>query len=400
MKESNDNILSGEIKYDTKILNHLDTIQGKINGKYQDCRVGVLELHPTDNCNLYCNYCTFGKREPSNIFPFSGLDMLEKLQPKAVFIAGGGEPTTYNSEGKNFNDLIHRLKEILPHAKFALTTNGQEIPKGDWLQYIDRLRVSIDTSSTEIFNKIKGGELQKSIDSLAYYLKAGVPIVGAGFVFNKYNIDEVYSFINLMFKEVFNKAGQSVRKNLNLQFRPTCRIESCECPSPIYKNDTTIMVHDKTSTEWGDTIKKMKGEIEANSNKEFQKFIKDNTNMNKDTSINHNNSNPLFHYNNHQLLKFDKCYISLARTIVRANGDMYPCVIKASNEINPKSNILINSAKKIYKDQMNYFNSIEGYCKGTTECCIINGRKNDIVMKVLNTPSFQVPAYSKIDKFF
>jgi len=400
MKESNDNILSGEIKYDTKILNHLDTIQGKINGKYQDCRVGVMELHPIDNCNLCCNYCTFGKRDPSNIFPFSGLNRLAKLQPKAVLISGGGEPTTYNSEGKDFNDLIHRLKEILPQAKLGLITNGQEMPKGDWLQYIDRLRVSIDTSSTEIFNKIKGGELQKSIDSLALYLKAGVPNVGAGFVFNKYNIGEVYSFINLMFKEVFNKTSQSVRNNLKLQFRPTCRIESCECPSPIYKNSTTIMVHDKTCTEWGDTIKKMKGEIDADSNKEFQKFIKDNTNLNKDTSIKHNNSNPLFHYNNHQPLEFDKCYISLVRTIVRANGDMYPCVIKASNEINPKSNILKDSANKIYKDQMNYFNSKVGYCKGTAECCIINGRKNDIVMKVLNAPSFQVPAYSKIDNFF
>lgn len=136
-----------------------------------------------------------------------------------------------------------------------------------------------------------------------------------------------------MFEEVFNKAGQSVRNNLNLQFRPTCRIESCKCPSPIYKDDSTIMVYDKTSTEWGDTVKKMIDEIGANSNKGFQKFIKNNTNLNQDTSIKHNNSNPLFHYNNHQPLKFDKCYISLARTIVRANGDMYPCVIKASNEI-------------------------------------------------------------------
>ena len=400
MGKTNSNPLSGEIEYDTKILNHLETIKGKINGKNHDCRVGVLEFHPTDDCNLECNYCTFKNRDQKNTFPFSGLNMLEKLQPKAVFIAGGGEPTIYESKGKYFNDLIHRLKEILPQAKLALTTNGQEIPKGDWLQYIDRLRVSIDNSNAEIFNKIKGGDLQKSISSLVHYLNAGVPNVGAGFVFNKYNIGEIYSFTNLMFEEVFNKAGQSVRNNLNLQFRPTCRIESCKCPSPIYKDDSTIMVYDKTSTEWGDTVKKMIDEIGANSNKGFQKFIKNNTNLNQDTSIKHNNSNPLFHYNNHQPLKFDKCYISLARTIVRANGDMYPCVIKASNEINPKSNILKDSAKKIYKDQMNYFNSKEGYCKGTVECCIINGRKNDIVMKVLNAPSFEIPEYSKVDYFF
>lgn len=64
-----------------------------------------------------------------------------------------------SGEIKYDTKILNHLKEILPHAKFALTTNGQEIPKGDWLQYIDRLRVSIDTSSAELFNKIKGGEL-------------------------------------------------------------------------------------------------------------------------------------------------------------------------------------------------------------------------------------------------
>lgn len=355
-----------KLRDNNRVLNHLEIMKNK--KKEVSIPIGLLEFHPYDRCPLSCLFCTY-HRDKSDVFKYENLDKLKALEPKAIVISGGGEPVYYKDGEYEFKDLIKKLRELFPNAQMGLTSNGQYHPDGDWEKEFDWVRVSIDTDNEKTFKIIKDGTLAKSIETLKKMLVSPIKNVGAGYVFSRFNIGEVEGFLRLIYEEVYLKASEENRGKLNIQFRPTCMIQSCDCPSDSYKTTGQLMVPDHKEW-WQDSVEEQRKAIFECGDKEFINFVLSSSNLVSDKLFNYKNSTP----------KFSKCWNSLSRIIIRANGDMYPCVMRACNNAKPLGNIVkCENLETIYHNQMLYHNLSEGYCPGPDKCCRIDGQKNQLV---------------------
>ena len=355
-----------KLRDNERILNHLDIMQKKQEQVY--IPVGLMEFHPYDKCPLSCLFCTYHK-DKSDVFRYEDIDKLKIFDPRAIVISGGGEPVYYTDGKYKFNDVVKKLRKMFPNAQIGLTSNGQYIPEGDWTKEIDWVRVSLDTDNEKTFKIIKDGQLKKSLDTLNELIKTSIKHVGAGYVYSRFNIEEIYGFLKMIYNDVYLKNTEEDREKLNIQFRPTCMIQTCECPSESYKSTGQLMVPDKKDW-WKEYVESQRNMIFENEDEAFIKFVLNHSNLNKDTLFKVKNNQP----------SFDKCWNSLARILVRANGDLYPCVMRACNNAKPIGNIISNKdPKSIYYNQMLYHNLSEGYCNGAESCCRLDGQKNELV---------------------
>ena len=355
-----------KLRDNERILNHLDIMQKKQEQVY--IPVGLMEFHPYDKCPLNCLFCTYHK-DKSDVFRYEDIDKLKIFDPRAIVISGGGEPVYYTDGKYKFNDVVKKLREMFPNAQIGLTSNGQYMPEGDWAKEIDWVRVSLDTDNEKTFKIIKDGQLKKSLDTLNELIKTPIKHVGAGYVYSRFNIEEIYGFLKMIYNDVYLKNTEKDREKLNIQFRPTCMIQTCECPSESYKSTGQLMVPDKKDW-WKEYVESQRKMIFENEDEAFIKFVLNHSNLNKDTLFKVKNNQP----------SFDKCLNSLARILVRANGDLYPCVMRACNNAKPIGNIISNEdPKSIYYNQMLYHNLSEGYCDGAESCCRLDGQKNELV---------------------
>lgn len=373
----NKQILNEKLRNKYRILNHKNLILEKINayehGKIVN-KIGVIEFHPSDVCDLNCFYCTYrwaikGLKREEKIYPFKYLNKIVELDPKAIVIAGGGEPTLYQNEDKTFNDLVNYLAEKIPNVKIGLATNGVSVPEGDWTKHIDWVRVSIDASNAEKFAILKDGSFQNRLNSLLEYLRSPIKYVGIGFIYNRFNISEIPKVIQFFYNLVIYELGEEYIEKLNVQFRPTCPIESCNCPSKAYGEKSILMTPD-LHPWWHKKIKEVHSEIDKL--KQFRKlsdFIENQTNVHEIVSQNKMVDVP----------DFKKCYVSLIRWIIRPNGDVYPCVMKASNKERKIGNVLKDSLDNLTQKSYNFYNLTKEYCEGPETCCRMTGKLNELV---------------------
>lgn len=379
-----------KLRQNERILNHLDIMEKKLNINY--IPVGLLEFHPYDKCPLSCLFCTYHK-DKSDVFGYENLEKLKIFNPRAIVISGGGEPVYYKDGKYKFDDLIKKIREMFPKAQLGLTSNGQFVPQGDWYNEFDWIRISIDTNNERTFKIIKDGKLSSSINSLKQMIGTPIKHVGAGFVYSRFNIWEIYDFLRMIYTDVYLNTNEKDRDKLNVQFRPTCMVQSCNCPSDSYKSTGQLMVPDEKDW-WQEYVELELKKIFVNSDIDFQRFVLEHSNLNRDTLFKLNNSKPTF----------TKCWNSLARILVRANGDLYPCVMRACNSSKPIANILnCNNPNMIYYNQMLYHNLCEGYCDGADSCCRLDGQKNEIVDKYVKETGFKKIKIRKetgIDYFF
>ncbi|MFD1901389.1 hypothetical protein GQR36_17735 [Enterococcus termitis] len=143
------------------------------------------------------------------------------LDPKAITIVGGGEPTLYydKENRKNFGDLVQYLSEHT-NAKLGLITNGSTIIKKETLDKFEWLRISLDYTNPTSYLKSKGYTLKKVLEKINnQFLKSDVSKIGIGYLINNENLEEIYDLLKY-FKQT----------RVNIQFRKTCPIESCDCP--------------------------------------------------------------------------------------------------------------------------------------------------------------------------
>lgn len=359
------NILQSTLRNNQRVLNHIPLIKYKIQSKTP--KLGLIEFHPTDNCNLKCTYCTYANsKNTNNHFPFDKLDNILKLEPKGIVFAGGGEPTTYKDGKKNFNDLIKYLSLKSPNLELGLITNGVRFPKGDWFNKLSWIRLSIDYHDPYRFNKVKGGNLNLVFNNLLRYLKSSIKHVGVGFLVNKNTISSTNKFIKKIYDFVINNLGEEYVKKLNIQIRYSCKIESCNCPSKNYEKLKNLTPN--LSSSWQKKVLKERRVFDKLNDRKFITFLKSNTN--------------LFEFDNMPKPKeFDKCYLSLIRGIIRADGTIYPCVIKASNKEDLIGNIILNDLKTIEERQSLIYNLKT--CKGQKSCCIFDRNKNYLIEQSL-----------------
>lgn len=381
------NILKSKLRNENRILNHRELILEKISAANTDKpveRVGVIEFHPSDICDLNCFYCTYrsairSELQEERIFPFRMLGKITELEPKAIVIVGGGEPVLYKDGNRTFCDLVNYLSEHSSDLKLGLATNGTAIPEGEWMKHIQWVRVSVDAAQEKTFLILKDGNYSDRLDSILRYLEGPIENVGLGFLYNRFNFDEIPTIIENTYEYVTQNIGLQYTRKLNIQFRPTCPIESCDCPSKIYGEASVLMTPDLHEW-WKERIRIVYKEIQDLKHKGLDYFINNNTNI-YDITIK-NAAVPLS--------TFRKCYVSLIRWIIRPNGDVYPCVMKASNKGAKIGNILRHSGKDLTNNMYRFYTLDDGYCAGVTECCRMIGKLNEIVRDNLYTSECHV----------
>ncbi|MBI5000538.1 MAG: hypothetical protein HZB92_03290 [Euryarchaeota archaeon] len=368
--ESKENILKNKLRNKSRVLNHLPLIRKNVNNirRGKMIGIGLIEFHCTDYCDLNCFYCTYRSRDPFH-FPYNKLNKILDLNPKGIVISGGGEPTLYPSGRHSFADLINYFKVKNKDIKLGLTTNGAFVPRGDWKKNLSWIRISIDASTENTFKSLKDGEYQTRMNTLLEYLCEPIPYVGVGFVYNRFNITEIASFIEKIFYFVSNNLGTAYLDKLNIQFRPCCPIQSCICPSPRYHEYSILMTPDML-TWWRNSMKEEIRRIETlRKHKLIKNFIDKNTNFWELLVVSKIKTMP----------KFNNCYLSLIRFLIRANGNIYPCVMKASNKTPPIGNLLKDDLGMINHRQKGFYRLDSTLCLGATSCCRLDGIKNSII---------------------
>lgn len=136
----------------------------------------LMEIHPTNNCNLDCQWCTYRERDRAASLSLAEIRKAAALRPAEVLIAGGGEPTLFRDGPCDFSDVIRCLREELPGTRLRLITNGTFIPKGEWADEVDEISISVDDSTAGDFISHKGRDLFGRVwGNIEEYLRRRTP---------------------------------------------------------------------------------------------------------------------------------------------------------------------------------------------------------------------------------
>ncbi|MEA2037365.1 MAG: radical SAM protein [Nanoarchaeota archaeon] len=167
-----------------------------------------LEIQPTNNCNLSCNFCAYSKRRKSNNVKLSSEVMRElvksikNLGVKGVFISGGGEPLCWSSDDSRISDFIVELSK---NSDTALITNGVllnnknlEASKHCFYAMVSLYNPNYykNGMTEEMYNRIIGNI--KSLVKWKMDVKAKLPFIIIKVIIDKNNYKEV----PLIYKEV------------------------------------------------------------------------------------------------------------------------------------------------------------------------------------------------------
>lgn len=346
--------------------------------------IGLLEVHPTDICNLNCVKCYYSRSRdtlPIRILP----RVLRLMQPKGVVLVGGGEPTLYcdRETGAGFNDLVLAVKETLPNVKVGLITNGSTIPEGDWIKYISWLRVSVDAVSAETYEQIKGkNAFNEVVGNLMAYLESEVQHVGAGFLCTRINIDEAPRFIAFMQKKL-EQLPEIAKNKLNIQFRPfRKRPDFTRTVGVNSKN------HDLSCTDL--QIRKVASALEEiRRDKAIASFMDATSNWEKITNV------------GIKRRQFDHCYRALSFRLLRPNGDLYPCFVHIDDMEYMITNIVENGLEEavIFSAFIGYyyFNCQGSFCNPAL-CPLY--RENSICTEYFKSQDFYLSENAKRSPFF
>ena len=160
-----------------RILNYIDSISYKkkmINNNFNPKQAGMIELQLTDKCNLNCFHCHF-RNKGDKYFDEKWIDLvLNDISPKAISLAGGGEPTLY----PDFNETIYRLKNGKSNPQIGLITNGLFIPQGDWPSLLSWLRISLYSVNDKQYAGRDSMFQQKVINNIEKYMRSEERRVG------------------------------------------------------------------------------------------------------------------------------------------------------------------------------------------------------------------------------
>ena len=314
-----------------RILNYRDSISRKSsiienNGTDHSAKqAGMIELQLTDKCNLNCFHCHF--RDKGDVFfNKEWLKIVtDEVQPKAISLAGGGEPTLY----PNFSETIQFLKNGKSNPDIGLITNGVIIPEGDWIKSIAWLRVSLYSVVNDYYagkNPIAQKLVIKNIErymqmdelnmlgvSLLYYNDNLVDCIKLAYDLFRMLVKSgrAYDRFNLQFKRAFtmsdprNLTIETHHENLNLLPLPqTVRL------AIAYKEMYTI------------------------NDKAFGKFLDTCSNYRQIERLMHGGLNLAIEQTNPKVKSpdnFKACYAVLENRLITPDGYVYACPSIAEN---------------------------------------------------------------------
>lgn len=367
-----------------RILNHFKLIKRKMilldssaTNRELLCKAGHIELQLTDKCILNCPNCHF--REIGECeFSFEWLDnIVNFIKPKAITIAGGGEPTIY----PRFNDAVLKLAKI-PRVKLGLITNGVIVPKGLWVKYITWVRVSVYSIEKGKYAGRKPELFDKVINNVQWYLRnTSIPNIGIHFLFYSSNISNVVSFAKYIYSR-FKEDKQNFSK-IHIQFKPAFIIARPTQLTPAIHEENIKLLPDCNQIRI--VLAEFKKEFHNDLN--FKVFLEKQSNyqlfhrlskgyLNKLIEITSKNKMPISKANN--------CYVCLSYQLISPDGYIYPCLTLAEHRLHKFSACHISELPNCYSKEINKF------YMASTECCnklfCRNWDQNEIVKKYLKKP--------------
>ena len=272
-----------------------------------------MEFHPSDVCNLTCCGCTYGQDDPDRKpppvdFPFHEIKKIAQLKPGSIVIIGGGEPTFYRNSRYRFQEMVEEICTTNPGVALALVTNGTYLPPGNWPHLFRWVRLSLDAASEATYLAFRGKPgFNRVIHNYLRYLDYDIGYVGISFLFARSNIHEYAAVAKLIFELVMKEKPRALNK-VNIQYRPLRR-DPHQYDRP-FTQEVTL-----------EQIQKAVSEVRAlaDSSPEMKAFLRNQTNI---TAVLGGNAHPPH--------PFSRCYYSQVFRIVRANGDLRPCFIRAA----------------------------------------------------------------------
>jgi MoaA/NifB/PqqE/SkfB family radical SAM enzyme len=293
-------------------------------------RVGHMEFHPTDVCNLTCQGCTYGHDDPDRKpppinFPFEAVHRLADLRPRSMVVIGGGEPALYRSGRARFQELIDEIDAHLPDVRLALVSNGTFKPPGEWPDRFSWIRLSLDAATPETYANFRGKAMfQRVVDSFLAYLDHDIEYVGISFLYARPNVHEYARVAKLVYDLTMAHKPHALPK-VNIQYRPLRRDpRDFDRPFDLAVSDQQIQAAVRELSASG------------SDRPEFERFLREQT-----------NARAILGGNAHPPHDFDRCHYSQLFKIVRASGDLRPCFIRVTEPEFVLGNIITDPLETI-----------------------------------------------------
>lgn len=345
-----------------RVLNHLDLIQKKetlINSSTLDqvfmCQAGHIELQLTDKCILNCPNCHFRDLGDNN-FSFDWLDNIIKyIKPKAITLAGGGEPTIY----PYFDKTIKKLKEI-PNVQIGLITNGVIIPKGSWSNHLNWVRISVYSIENGKYAGRNSNLSNIVLENIDWYVQqSNISNIGLHFLFYKNNILDIIPFTKLIYNKY--KKDNSSFKKIHIQFKPAFIMAwpSKITPKLHKENIKLIPNYNEINTVWQNFNN------EVNSDSKFLHFLKNKSNYQLFKHLLNGYLDEFINLTNGDIppQNKEKCRICLAYQLITPDGLIYPCCTLAEYRKKKLSLCHITDLPKYYNKKL------KNFYLAKTECC-------------------------------
>lgn len=189
-----------------KMLNEKPIRDINCNNKYPS----YLHIHLTNYCNYFCKHCYMSANSSINTANELSLEELKNIihdflifnknSTKCAINFSGGEAT----KSANFLTLIQYSKEIAKKENIDLylylITNGSSFTDINFLkavkQYIDRVHISVDACTEEVFDKIRGkGTFVQTIKGINNALNNDMKVI-LNFTLMKDNINDYMEHID------------------------------------------------------------------------------------------------------------------------------------------------------------------------------------------------------------
>ncbi len=367
-----------------RVLNHIELIKRKIillDSSVADhklfCKAGHIELQLTDKCVLNCPNCHFRGLGDSE-FSFKWLDNIIKfVKPKAITIAGGGEPTIYS----RFNDAILKLAKI-PRVKIGLITNGVIVPKGSWIKHIAWIRISVYTIENGKYAGKKAALFDTVIDNIQWYLSnTNISNVGIHFLFYKNNMSNIVSFAKNIYSR-FKEDKQNFSK-IHIQFKPAFIMVRPTLLTPALHEENIKSLPDYNQVQM--VLKEFKKEFRSDPN--FKIFLEKQSNYQLFYRLAEGYLSELVEITSTKKIPLNKgtnCYVCLAYQLISPDGYVYPCCTLAEHRLNEFSIYHISELPNCYSEKIGKFYTASAECCNKRFCR--NWDQNEIVRKYLKKP--------------
>lgn len=368
-----------------RILNHLELIRKKrISLDSPDvnrgllCQSGHIELQLTDKCCLNCPGCHFRGLGDKEI-PFELLDNIARfIKPKAITIAGGGEPTLY----PKFDNAVLKLAKI-PNVKIGLITNGVIIPDGLWRKCIDWVRVSVYSIEDGKYSGRSAELYWKVLGNIEFYLKhcVEIPHVGVHFLFYRRNMSDIIPFI----REVYLRYKDDSRalERMHIQFKPAFLMSRpTQLTQALHEENINFLPNEEQLIV---LLGNLKDEFRRCEGLEY--FLRRKSNMGLFSQLINGGLNRLINITNPSNVfveSLDECSVCLAYQLIAPDGYMYPCLTLAEYRLHELSICHIADLPNYNSNAINNFRKMKSECCNSLFCR--NWEHNKIVKKYLDRP--------------